>query len=221
MSKSVRVVVVAALAAAAMWAPAAQAKGGGGGHSGGGGGMKFSSGPSQHHHQHFRFRRDSSAVTVYKADESQLKRAKLVTPPAAALIKYADGKGRLYDLASKVWCDGNNHCWSGKYAWTFKDGAWFYGTSRWYEANGAWRTNAAEAPTVVDCETVPAFAAIKPTTGQEFARKEIGDTDVSQPGSAPQAPIKTVEKAAADKSPSECKKYFPTVGEMVSVPCEG
>jgi hypothetical protein len=223
MSKSLAVVAVAALAAAAMWVPAAQAKGGGGHHSGGGGGstMKFSSAPSQHHHNHFRFRRDSSVVTVYKADETQLKRAKVATPPAASLVKYADGKGRVYDLASKTWCDGNSHCWSGKYAWTFKDGAWFYGTSRWYEADGNWRTDAAEAPAAVDCETVPAFAAIKPTTTEELARKEAGDTGGGQSSTVSRAPTKTVEQADPAKSPAECRKYFPSVGETLPVPCEG
>jgi hypothetical protein len=203
-----------------------QAKGGGGGHfSGGGGGsaMKFSSAPSQHHNNHFRFRRDTIVSSSHNDEEKRIKRAKLVTPSAekVVLIKHADGKGRVFDLASKTWCDGNNHCWSGKYAWTFKDGAWFYGTSRWYEADGNWRTDAAEAPTVVDCETVPVFAAVKPTTGQALARKEIDDTIGSEPGNAPQTPVKTVEKAAADTSPAECKKYFPSVGEMLPVPCEG
>ena len=39
-----------------------------------------------------------------------------------------------------------------RHAWTFKDVAWFYGSNCWYEANRAWRIDAAEAPTVVDCE---------------------------------------------------------------------
>ena len=223
MSKSAVVVAVAALAAA-VWVPAAHAKGGGGHHSGGGGSaMKFSSAPSQHHNNHFRFRRDTIVSSGYSDEQKRIKRAKLVTPPMekAALVKYADGKGRVFDVASKTWCDGNNHCWSGKYAWTFKDGAWFYGTSRWYEADGNWRTDAAEAPAVVDCETVPAFAAVKPTTGQALARKEIDETIGSEPGSAPQAPVKAVEKADAATSPTECKKYFPSVGEMLSVPCGG
>ena len=106
--------------------------------------MKFSSAPSNHDHRVFR--RDSYVASGYKAEEAREKRAKLVALPAAAIIRYADGKGRVYDLASKAWCDGNNHCWTGKYAWTFKDGTWFYGSNRWYEAEGTWRTDAAEAP---------------------------------------------------------------------------
>ena len=62
--------------------------------------------------------------------------------------------GRVYDVASKAWHDGQNHCWSGKLGWTFKNGAWCYGSFRWYEADGTWRTNAPEAPKSVACETI-------------------------------------------------------------------
>jgi hypothetical protein len=130
----------------------------------------------------------------------------------------------VYDLASKAWCDGNNHCWTGKYAWTFKDGAWFYGSNRWYEADGAWRTDAAEAPAVIDCETLPTFAKLKPTTELQIVSRP-DDDQTGQPKDAPEAapPIKTVEKASAGPGakPTDCKKYFPSVGETLPVPCEG
>jgi hypothetical protein len=219
-NKTMLIVASAVLAATTTWVPAAQAKGGGGGgghHSGGG--MKFSSAPSNHHH-HRVFRRDSYVASGYKAEEAREKRAKLVALPAAAIIRYADGKGRVYDLASKAWCDGNNHCWTGKYAWTFKDGTWFYGSNRWYEAEGTWRTDAAEAPTVVDCETLPAFAKLKPTTELQIVSRP-DDDQTGQPQATP--PIKTVEKAPAGPGakPTDCKKYFPSVGETLPVPCEG
>jgi hypothetical protein len=198
--------------------------------------MKMSSAPSHQHHPHFfRFRRDSYVSSSYNAEEQKkrLKAAKLATPPAekVVIIKYADGNGRVYDLASKVWSDGKSHCWSGKHAWTYKNGTWFYGTSRWYEADGTWRTDlAADAPAVVDCETVPAFAAIKPTTGQELSRRSIDDGEATQYGNATEAPTKAVDKADGPRSarvdgagakPTECKKYFPSVGETLPVPCEG
>ena len=82
------------------------------GHDMGAGGPGQRRWPSHHNH-HRVFRRDSFVASGYK-DE-------------------ADGI-RVYDLASKAWCDGNNHCWTGKSAWTFKDGTWFYGSNRWYEA---------------------------------------------------------------------------------------
>lgn len=227
MNKTMMIVASAVVAAATTWVPAAQAKGGhhGGGHHGGG--MKFSSGPSHHHH-HFRvFRRDTIVAPSYKAEQVRVKRAKpvIVSADKGATVKYADGKGRVYDLGSKVWCDGNKHCWTGKLAWTFKNGAWLYGTSRWYEVAGVWKTDAAEAPTVVDCETVPAFATLKPTTEQAVARKETENASGLQNGTpAAAAPIKTVETTSpgtAAAKPTECKKYFPSVGGMVSVPCEG
>jgi hypothetical protein len=231
MNKIMMIVASAVVATAAAWAPAAQAKGGG--HGGGmkfsggmkfGGGMKFSSGPKHHHHHHHRvFRRDIIVAPSYKAEERRAKRVKPVIVPAdkGPVVRYADGKGRVYDLGSKVWCDGNKHCWTGKFAWTFRDGTWFYGTSRWHEVDGVWKTAAVEAPSVVDCETVPAFATLKPTTGQQVTRKETGNE-----GGQAAAPIKTVETSpvspgAAGAKPTDCKKYFPSVGRMVSVPCEG
>jgi hypothetical protein len=50
---------------------------------------------------------------------------------------------------------------------------------------------------------------VKPTTGQQIAGKEIDNDGLQKDGSS-----------AASK-PAECKKYFPSVGGMVSVPCEG
>jgi hypothetical protein len=235
MRTSVVFVAAVAMAAAAMLAPAAaHAKGGGGGggkgHSfGGGGGMKSGGGmkvggASHQHRNHNRFRRDSLPAPSYKAEDKLVKRTKppIVPSQTAPLIRYADGKGRAYDLASKVWCDGNNHCWSGKYAWTFKNNAWFYGNHRWFESNGTWRTNAVEAPTVVDCETVPAFAAIKPTTGQEATRRDTDDgAQAAARPAAPQAAADRSAKLDASAKPSECLRYFATVGATLPVPCDG
>jgi hypothetical protein len=153
MKKSMMILASAVVAAATSLSPAAQAKGGGGGMKfGGGSSMKFSSGPSQHHNPHFRvFRRDTIVTPVYKAEEVRRIKPAPVLVSAAPIIRYADGKGHVYDVASKVWCDGNNHCWSGQLAWTYRDGTWLYGTSRWYESDGVWKTDAANGPVVVDC----------------------------------------------------------------------
>ncbi|HJU33090.1 MAG TPA: hypothetical protein VJ740_16620 [Hyphomicrobiaceae bacterium] len=214
MNKAMTAAVCACLAGIMALAPAAHAKGGGGHHTGGGG-MKFSSGAGHHHHHHFRvFRRDTITVPSYNAEENRVRRIKPATPAIKApVVKYADGKGRVYDPGSKAWCDGNGHCWSGPLAWTFKDGTWFYGDARWYEAGGTWRTDAAAAPRVVDCESIPAFAALKPTTGAEIARGQTENASAAREASATAAP-------AATKS-GDCKKYFPSIGGMVSVPCEG
>lgn len=212
MHKSMAIFAAATAVAAALWAPVAEARGGGG-NRGGGSGMRM--GHHNHHHHHFRFRRDSFASPVYKAPEKLVKPAKLVAPPQAPLVKSADGKGRVYDPTAKAWCDGSNHCWTGKYAWTFKDGAWFYGSYRWSEVKGVWSTNAPEAPTAVDCDTVPAFAAVKPTTAQESVRRDPGGTYASQ------TPAPAKAAAGGPAKAGECKKYFPSVGELLPVPCEG
>ena len=134
---------------------------------------------------------------------------------------------------SKVWYDGQNHCWTGKLAWTFKNGSWFYGSYRWSEIDGTWRTSAPEAPTSVDCETVPAFAGkICPQSSQANGQKEFAaEAERRRPKTLATA-REDRRKAAAEESAqlappadgnavraSECKKYFPSVGEMLPVPC--
>ena len=70
-----------------------------------------------------------------------------------------------------------------------------------------------------------------PTVGQANGQKEFA----AEPKAAPKTlapPVKTAEKAPAEESAqlappadgnavraSECKKYFPSVGEMLPVPC--
>jgi hypothetical protein len=79
-------------------------------------------------------------------------------------------------------------------------------------------------PVVVDCETLPAFAKLKPTTELQIVSRPDNDQtgqSKDRPEAAP--PIKTVETAPAGPGakPTDCKKYFPSVGETLSVPCEG
>ena len=221
MNKTMMIVASAAVAAATAWVPAAQARGG---HHFGGGfkSTKFSSALSRQRHHRFRvFRRDTIVAPVYKAQEVAARRIKPAIVATGPSVKYADGMGRVYDAGSKAWCDGNNHCWTGKLAWTFKDGTWFYGASRWHEVGGVWRTDAAEAPTPVDCETVPAFASLKPTTEQQTAHKAIDNDSGRKKESAMAAAPDTAPANAAAAKPTDCKKYFPSVGETLPVPCEG
>lgn len=215
MSKSLIIVGAAVVAAATtILAPAAQAGKHGGFHFGGGHHFRH------HHHRHI-------IVTPVYTETYRVKRAPVVQEKKI-IVSYADGMGRVYDVASKVWHDGQNHCWTGKLAWTFKNGAWFYGSYRWSAAGGTWSSNAPEAPAAVDCQTVPAFAAkVAPTVSQ--SQKEFGGySEQGEPGMAP-APVKTAEKKEtttlalpADGNATragECKKYFPNVGEMLPVPC--
>jgi hypothetical protein len=180
-----------------------------------------------HRHHHYRH---IYIAPVYTETYRVVR--KPVVQEKVAVIRYADGMGRVYDLASKVWHDGQNHCWSGKLAWTFKNGAWFYGSYSWSEMDGTWRTSAPEAPTSVACETVPAFAGkVAPTVGQANGQKEFA----GEPKAAPKigvSPVKAAEKVPSEESAqlappadgnavraSECKKYFPSIGEMLPVPC--
>ena len=123
-------------------------------------------GHRHHHHRHIYI------APVYTQTYRVVR--KPVVQEKVVVIRYADGSGRVYDLASKVWHDGQNNCWSGKLPWTFKNGAWFYGNFRWSETAGTWRTNAPEAPKSVACETVPAFAGkVAPTVGQANGQKQF------------------------------------------------
>jgi hypothetical protein len=211
------VAAIAAGAAASAFAPAAQAKGG--------------------HHHHFRgFHWTPSFSSSY--DEPVVVRRRViqkvyvekqkVTEPTAKLI---DGKGRQYDPAAKVWFDGKGQCWSGKEAFGFKSSNWFYGNARWYEINGSWKTNAAEAPATIDCEASPVIAAklqgnAKPK--DDTSSKDVGQNlDKAEPKKstttevAPPMKVATEAPAPSAEAPktAECKKYFPSVGEMLTVPC--
>ena len=111
-------------------------------------------------------------------------------------------------------------------AWTFKNGAWFYGSYRWSEADGTWRTNAPEAPKSVACETIPAFAGkVVPTTGQPRQGSPGAEAARRRAGTAEERPSPRSRRSSALPADgnaaraSECKKYFPSVGEMLPVPC--
>jgi hypothetical protein len=212
MNRHVVVLGAAALAASAMSLAAptsAEAKKGflfgGGGH---------------HHHQPRWYRRPIYVTPVYTETYTVKKRAQPAPAPQKKIVvTYADGKGRVFDPTSKVWHDGDNHCWSGQLPWTFKGGSWFYGSHRWSQSGGVWRTSAPEAPFTVDCQSVPAFAAkLAPDSSGSGGAKEFG-------GHASEAPVKTADKQEAEPgntapAATECKKYFPNVGEMLPVPCK-
>lgn len=184
-----------------------------------GGGFKIGGG---NHHAHRHHRRHIITTPVYT--EKVVK--KPVIQGKVVVVRYEDGSGRAYDVASKVWHDGVSSCWSGKLPWSFKGGAWFYGSYRWSEAGGTWASNAPEAPAEVDCASVPAFASkVAPTVSQSSGQKEMmGYPDQGQAGQPKAAPKPLAPKVAvpADGTagkPGECKKYVASLGEMVTVPC--
>lgn len=154
-----------------------------------------------------------------------------VVKQVAPLVKFADGFGRQFDPASKVWFDGKSQCWSGNEQFTFKNGDWFYGKKEWAESNGAWKAVAGESPELVSCESVPSFAAKAAAQNGKLEKAENADkgaTSQPTPAKPSSAKIKTAESGASAISQkpvttpasAECKKYFPSVGQMISVPCE-
>jgi hypothetical protein len=221
-----QMIVLASLAvgaASTAFVSAAEARGGGG--RGGG------------HHVHFY--RPVWTPTFQKTYEQPvvvrrkvIEKTYVEKKPVTVTVKYVDAKGRQYDPASKVWFDGKGQCWSGKEAFALKNGVWFYGDARWYKVNGAWKTNAAEAPATIDCEASPIFAAKLQDGPKTETRKNVGENGgekarpVKKTTAAPASAIKVARQAADEPARSgeapkatECKKYFPSVGEMLPVPC--
>lgn len=144
----------------------------------------------------------------------------------APLVKFADGAGRQFDPASNVWFDGKSRCYFGEEQFTFKNNAWYYGSSKWTEKNGVWKTNADEAPELVSCESVPSFAA-KANANAAKSASESSKGAAEEPKTPAQTAPKiktaegTIEPETAKSAPerTECKKYFPSIGQMLIVPC--
>ena len=223
MNKQIILMATAAVGAAATaFAPAAHAHG----HGGHFGGFHFHSQwtPS------FESSYDEPRV-VHRRVIKKVYVEKKAAPAPIATVKTSDSKGRVYDSAAKVWFDGKNQCWSGKEAFGLKHGNWFYGNARWYEFNGSWKTNAAEAPAAIDCEASPIISAkldSKSKAKDSTPAKDVGQGNEDKAESkkataATEKPVKIATEAPAKATeaakPAECKKYFPSVGEMLTVPC--
>jgi hypothetical protein len=145
-----------------------------------------------------------------------------------AVAKYSDGQGRQFDLVSKVWFDGKGQCFQGSQPFTFKNGGWSYGEARWIESSAGWGVTSGAAPAQVSCDGIRAFEAkLKPAEIKPIAKKvepkvetvqkaELQKVELQNNG--PETVTKTV-KATESSTRGECKKYFPSVGEMVTVPC--
>jgi hypothetical protein len=174
-------------------------------------------------HHHHRWHRPIIVAPVYVERRYVERRVARPVPLAAkapaATVRYADGLGRVYDPASGVWHDGQGHCWAGKSSWTFKGGSWFYGSYRWYPSGGTWVTSAPEAPAAIDCKASPAFAKA------EARQKELGgyadQGESAEPGKAPiaSAPVPPAGPQTSNAASGTCRKYLPSLGEMIPVPC--
>jgi hypothetical protein len=153
-----------------------------------------------------------------KAERPRRTRSARTKAPAQekedTLVRFADFEGRRYNPLSKVWFDGRSACWSGKEAFTFKKGSWHYGDAAWIPSGTAWSAAADSQPELVSCDSDPAFAAhAKEYAATAEATSATGTaatvTATPRPGPEPQkAGIRT-----------GCKKYFASIGQMLTVPC--
>ena len=144
----------------------------------------------------------------------------------AAAAVAADGSGRIYDAASMAWHDGGNQCWTGTQPWTFKSGNWYYGGSRWYRSGSDWRSDITDPPAPVACHTVPAFAKVQPAPPATHAqpRRDEFESTVAQNGrrDPDREKLEPVATKSIQAAPAAlCKKYFPSIGGLATVPCEG
>jgi len=174
----------------------------------------------QRHHVHRHVQRTPVYTETYRATRSK----------PVSEVAFADGTGRQYDPATKVWFDGKDACWTGKQKWAFKRGEWFYGSKRWYEAGGTWQTDVDGEPVPVDCKASPQFAAkVKTGPGQKTIAKRGNEYSEARGNAVEsgEAPTKTAVKPPSEEPAKtapqtrECRKYFPAVGEMLAVPCPG
>jgi hypothetical protein len=180
---------------------------------------------------------DERRIRRYRAARiSKPEKTEKVVKKVMPLVKFADGEGRQFDPSSKVWFDGKSQCWSGQEQFTFKNGDWSYGKKEWAQSNGSWKVASGDAPELVSCESVPSFAAkanafaakAAPQVGKKAESADKGMTSQPTPAAPAPAKIKTAESdtAAVAQKPvttpasAECKKYFASVGQMITVPCE-
>jgi hypothetical protein len=180
---------------------------------------------------------DERRIRRYRATRhAKPEKSEKVVKKVVPLVKFADGEGRQFDPASKVWFDGKSQCWSGKDQFTFKSGDWSYGKKEWAESNGSWKVTSGESPELVSCDSVPSFAAkanafaakAAPSVTKKAENADKGATSQPTPVTPSPVKIKTAEsdtsaisqKPVIGSSSAECKKYFASVGQMITVPCE-
>lgn len=161
-----------------------------------------------------------------------------------APVRFAfDGQGRIFDPVQQAWFDGKGQCWTGAAGWSFVNGTWEYGKSRWSEVNGFWKASSGKQPQTIECATITAFAP-KVAPVQTAAIPAPVTTPVTEPAAKPAIPpaaqsaqkaadrkpvasslttsiqdLPNAGKTAATGAPLECRKFLPSTGTTVSVPC--
>lgn len=164
-----------------------------------------------------------------------------------APVRFAfDGKGRMFDPVQQAWFDGKGQCWKGDAGWAFVDGKWEYGKSQWSEVNGFWKASSGSQPQTVECATITAFApkvapvqtaaipapvtaapaATAPNAPQtaipataQSAQKVADSKPVASSVTTSIQDLPNAGKSASSSSPLECRKFLPSTGTTVSVPC--
>lgn len=177
------------------------------------------------------------AAAAAEARQEAAARQRAARVAQASVARFADGKGRMFDTVSKVWFDGKGQCWMGEEGFGFKSGSWFYGDARWIESSAGWGVTSGTAPEQVSCQGIKAFSGkvqeaeakpvkaepVKSEAVKKVAEVETRKVEQAEVVSEPVAkPAKAATTVATDNTPAksgECKKYFPSVGELVSVPC--
>ena len=175
---------------------------------------------------HFRFHHFHFAPHVPAPEPVYVYRKRKIVKPAArpsVPVKFADDEGRQYDRASKTWFDGVDGCWKGSKTFAFRGGAWFYGSARWVQTSNGWGVSSGDLPEQVDCASVKAFAGkIKPATNVSDAlpvEKPVVVQRASAGSTADPSPAAVIKAPNTTANASDCKKYLPSLGETVSVPC--
>lgn len=231
MSKYRIPLVAAAVAATAVsslaFVPDAEARGGRGGHRGHFG--------FHHFHAHNPIFRHEEPIYLYRKPRV-IVAPRVITvaprkalPRAVAVVKYADDEGRQFDRTSKTWFDGAGECWKGDKTFAYRGSDWFYGSARWVQTSSGWGVSSGDLPAKVDCGGVKAFAGkIKPVSAapEQPAPSVVKPAAVSKEAparaaqNAPAPPVSTASKVdEATANAADCKRFLPSLGETVSVPC--
>jgi hypothetical protein len=78
---------------------------------------------------------------------------------------------------------------------------------------------AQSAPSVRVIKPAPAARVTKPSAVARVESSQIPTSDRLQKPVVSTAPVAAAEASPAQTASASCKKYFPSVGQLISVPC--
>ena len=138
-----------------------------------------------------RYRRTTTTVRPRRRAALSWRRAyrasqagEEVAPAAEPTVKFADGKGRMFDPPSKVWFDGKSQCFSGEQAVHLQERRLVLRQARLAETNGIWQTAAPASACRGELRRGARRSRPRPR-----AREGLGDsrTQIGQPRTQPTA----------------------------------